>query len=218
MRREYRSVTSGGDAGNDLTRLTWIPLRGFFGLLSGASAGKEEDHVVIVFVTRVLVQLVRGLRIVASAVDVGLGTPSRQSRFNPCANSPTESLPALSHDDASTDDPPSSSLRDLLRIRVVVMRQPDDHAMSRGALASALASAPFDVSQQFLANLVGTSASPGGAGLGENPHCRDTGALGEHPSRIQFEPQTKVADRDMCTIVGIDTHHVGTPIQTPHVA
>ena len=39
MRREYRSVTTGGDAGNDLTRLTWISLRGFFGLLSGASAG-----------------------------------------------------------------------------------------------------------------------------------------------------------------------------------
>jgi hypothetical protein len=56
MRRRNRPAASGGDGGIDLTRLTWIPLRGLFGgLVSGASAGKEEDHVVIVFVTRVLV-------------------------------------------------------------------------------------------------------------------------------------------------------------------
>jgi len=70
------------------------------------------------------------------------------------------------------------------------------------------------VSASGLANLIGTSASPH-ARLWQHPDRRHTGTSGEHASRIQFKPQTKVADRDMCAIVAINTHHVGTAIQTP---
>jgi len=69
-----------------------------------------------------------------------------------------------------------------------------------------------------LANLVGTSASPHGGRLWEHPNRRHTGTIGERASRIQFKPHTKVADRDMCAIVGIDTHHVDTAIHTPQLA
>lgn len=52
----------------------------------------------------------------------------------------------------------------------------------------------------------------------EHSNRRHTGTIGERASRIQFKPHTKVADRDMCAIVGIDTHHVDTAIHTPQLA
>src|SRR5437868_4231765 len=71
---------------------------------------------------------------------------------------------------------------------------------------------------QPLTKPVRTSASPHGLSLRRHRNRCHSGAIGERLSGIQFEPQTKVADRDMCAIVGINAHHLRTGIKPPDVS